>query len=132
MNRVFQPYLDMFVIIFIDDILVYSKSKVEHARHLKLVLSNLREHQLYAKFSKCEFCLNQVAFLGHVISTQGIQVDSQKVAAVENWEQPRTVTELKPHEKNYPTHDLELAAIIFALKIWRHYLYDLRSTGVKL
>ncbi|KAM1261906.1 hypothetical protein ACFX2G_027713 [Malus domestica] len=218
MNRVFHPYLDRFVIVFIDDILVYSKSKAEHARHLKLVLSSLREHQLYAKFSKCEFWLNQVAFWGHVISAQGIQVDSQKVAAVENWEQPRTVTEvrsflglagyyrrfvkdfsvialpltrltrndvkfewdnkceqsfqqlkyylthahvlalpddngnyevysdaslnglgcvlmqhgmviaytsrqLKPHEKNYPTHDLELAAIIFALKIWRHYLY---------
>ncbi|KAM2121971.1 hypothetical protein ACFX1Q_019689 [Malus domestica] len=102
MNRVFQPYLDMFVIIFIDDILVYSKSKVEHARHLKLVLSNLREHQLYAKFSKCEFWLNQVAFLGHVISTQGIQVDSQKVAAVENWEQPRTVTELKYYLTHAP------------------------------
>ncbi|KAM1318632.1 hypothetical protein ACFX2H_003744 [Malus domestica] len=84
--------------------------------------------------SKCQFWLNQVAFLGHVISAQGIQVDSQKVTAVENWEQPRTVIEhgrvisyasrqLKPHEMNYPTHDLELAAIIFALKIWRHYLY---------
>ncbi|TQD75119.1 hypothetical protein C1H46_039347 [Malus baccata] len=95
MNRVFQPYLDKFVIVFIDDILVYSKSKVEHVRHLKLVLSSLKEHQLYAKFSKCEFWLNQVAFLGHVISTQGIQVDSQKVAAVENWEQPRTITEVR-------------------------------------
>ena len=95
MNRVFQPYLDRFVIVFIDDILVYSKSKAEHARHLKLVLSSLREHQLYAKFSKCEFWLNQVAFLGHVISAQGIHVDSQKVAAVENWEQPRTVTEVR-------------------------------------
>ncbi|KAM2154746.1 hypothetical protein ACFX1Q_046522 [Malus domestica] len=86
MNRVFQPYLDRFVIVFIYDILVYSKSKAEHARHLKLLLSSLREHQLYAKFSKCEFWLNQVAFLGHVIYAQCIQVDSQKVAAVENWE----------------------------------------------
>ena len=76
MNQVFQPYLDKFVIVFIDDILVYSKFKAEHVRHLKLVLSSLREHQLYAKFSKCEFWLNQVAFLGHVISSQGIQVDS--------------------------------------------------------
>ena len=218
MNRVFQPYLDRFVIVFIDDILVYSKSKAEHVRHLTLVLKRLREHQLYAKFSKCQFWLNQVVFLGHVISAQGILVDPQKVAAVENWEQPRTVTEvrsflglagyyrrfvkdfsvialpltrltrkdvkfewddkceqsfqqlkhclthapvlalpddsgdfevysdaslnglgcvlmqhgrviayasrqLKPHEMNYPTHDLELAAIIFALKLWRHYLY---------
>ncbi|KAM2897603.1 hypothetical protein COP2_007227 [Malus domestica] len=72
MNRVFQPYLDRFVIVFINDILVYSKSKAEHARHLKLVLSSLREHQLYAKFSKCEFWLNQVAFLGHAISAQVI------------------------------------------------------------
>ncbi|XP_048448087.1 uncharacterized protein LOC103926898 [Pyrus x bretschneideri] len=218
MNRVFQPYLDRFVIVFIDDILVYSKSKAEHVRHLTLVLKRLREHQLYAKFSKCQFWLNQVAFLGHVISAQGVLVDPQKVAAVENWEQPRTVTEvrsflglagyyrrfvkdfsvialpltrltrkdvkfewddrceqsfqqlkrcltqapvlalpddngdfevysdaslnglgcvlmqhgrviayasrqLKPHELNYPTHDLELAAIVFALKLWRHYLY---------
>ncbi|XP_070667502.1 uncharacterized protein [Malus domestica] len=86
--------IDMrFVIVFIDDILVYSKSMAEHVRHLKLVLKSLREHQLYAKFSKCQFWLDQVAFLGHVISAQGIRVDSQKVAAVENWEQPRTVTE---------------------------------------
>ncbi|KAB2625910.1 S ribonuclease [Pyrus ussuriensis x Pyrus communis] len=148
MNRVFQPYLDRFVIVFIDDILVYSKSKAEHVRHLTLVLKRLREHQLYAKFSKCQFWLDQVAFLGHIISAQGILVDPQKVAAVESWEQPRTVTEsfqqlkhclthapvlalpddsgdfeLKPHEMNYPTHDLELATIIFALKLWRHYLY---------
>ena len=95
MNQVFQPYLDRFVIVFIDDILVYSKSKAEHVRHLTLVLKKLREHQLYAKFSKCQFWLDQVAFLGHVISAQGIQVDPQKIAAVENWEQPRTVTEVR-------------------------------------
>ena len=218
MNRVFHPYLDRFVIVFIDDILVYSKNEVEHARHLRLVLQTLRANKLYAKFSKCQFWLDHVSFLGHVISAQGVLVDPQKVAAVENWEQPKTVTEvrsflglagyyrrfvkgfstialpltkltrkevpfvwseeceqsfqqlkyflthapvlalpddsgnfeiysdaslnglgcvlmqhekviayashqLKPHEKNYPTHDLELAAIIFALKIWRHYLY---------
>ncbi|KAM2748489.1 hypothetical protein EV2_027508 [Malus domestica] len=218
MNEVFQEYLDRFVIVFIDDNLVYSKSKSDHIRHLNLVLRKLREHRLYAKFSKCQFWLNQVAFLGHVVSAQGIQVDPQKIAAVESWEQPRTVTEvrsflglagyyrrfvqdfsmialpltkltrkdvkfewdesceqsfqqlkhclthapvlvlpddngnfeiysdaslnglgcvlmqhsrviayasrqLKTHERNYPTHDLELAAIVFALKIWRHYLY---------
>ncbi|KAM1721715.1 hypothetical protein ACFX12_023218 [Malus domestica] len=218
MNEVFQKYLDKFVIVFIDDILVYSKSQADHIRHLNLVLRKLREHQLYAKFSKCQFWLTEVAFLGHVVSAQGIQVDPQKIAAVENWEQPRTVTEvrsflglagyyrrfvqdfsmialpltkltrkdvkfewdencersfqqlkyclthapvlvlpddsgnfeiysdaslnglgcvlmqhnkviayasrqLKNHERNYPTHDLELAAIVFALKIWRHYLY---------
>ncbi|XP_070664585.1 uncharacterized protein [Malus domestica] len=207
-----------FVIVFIDDILVYSKSKVDHIRHLNLVLKKLKEHRLYAKFSKCQFWLNEVAFLGHVVSAQGIQVDPQKITAVENWEQPRTITEvrsflglagyyrrfvqdfsmialpltkltrkdvkfdwdenceqsfqqlkyclthapvlvlpddsgnfeiysdaslnglgcvlmqhnrviayasrqLKIHERNYPTHDLELAAIVFPLKIWRHYLY---------
>ncbi|KAM2869733.1 hypothetical protein FF1_017608 [Malus domestica] len=218
MNKVFQQYLDKFVIVFIDDILVYSKSKADHIRHLNLVLKKLREHQLYVKFSKCQFWLTEVAFFGHVVSARGIQVDPQKIAAVENWEQPRTVTEvrsflglagyyrrfvqdfsmialpltkltrkdvkfewdencersfqqlkyclthapilvlpddsdnfeiysdaslnglgcvlmqhnrviayasrqLKNHERNYPTHDLELVAIIFALKIWRHYLY---------
>nr|CBL94172.1 putative retrotransposon protein [Malus domestica] len=179
MNEVFQQYLDKFVIVYIDDILVYSKSKADHIRHLNLVLKKLREHQLYAKFSKCQFWLTELAFLEHVVSAQGIQVDPQKIAAVENWEQPRTVTEvrsflglagyyrrfvqdfsmialplteltrkdvkfewdencersfqqlkyclthapLKNHERNYPTHDLELAAIVFALKIWRHYLY---------
>ncbi|KAB2595534.1 S ribonuclease [Pyrus ussuriensis x Pyrus communis] len=95
MNRVFQPYLDRFVIVFIDDILVYSKSKAEHVQHLTLVLKRLREHQLYAKFSKCQFWLDQVAFLGHVISAQGILVDPQKVAAVEKWEQPRNVIEVR-------------------------------------
>ncbi|KAM2491167.1 hypothetical protein PS1_042866 [Malus domestica] len=95
MNEVFQEYLDRFVIVFIDDILVYSKSKSDHIRHLNLVLRKLREHRLYAKFSKCEFWLDQVAFLGHVVSAQGIQVDPQKIAAVENWEQPRTVTEVR-------------------------------------
>ena len=87
--------MDRFVIVFIDDILVYSKSKAEHVRHLTLVLQKLREHQLYDKFSKCQFWLDQVAFLGHVISAQGIQVYPQKVAVVENWEQPRTVIEVR-------------------------------------
>ncbi|XP_070665252.1 uncharacterized protein [Malus domestica] len=192
MNEVFQEYLDKFVIVFIDDILVYSKSKSDHIRHLNLVLRKLREHRLYAKFSKCEFWLDQVAFLGHVVSAQGIQVDPQKIAAVENWEQPRTVTELtrkdvkfewdesceqsfqqlkyclthapvlvlpdddgnfeiysdaslnglgcvlmqhsrviayasrqlKTHERNYPTHDLELAAI----RRWLELLSDYDCT----
>ena len=78
MNRVFRPFLDRFVIVFIDDILVYSKSEEEHARHLRFVLQTLRDHQLYVKFSKCEFWLNKVAFLGHVVSKDGIQVDSKK------------------------------------------------------
>ena len=95
MNKVFQDYLDRFVIVFNDDILVYSRTKEEHVRHFSLVLKKLREHRLYAKFSKCQFWLNQVAFLGHVVSTQGIRVDPQKIAAVESWEQPRTVTEVR-------------------------------------
>ena len=95
MNHVFRPYLDRFVIVFIDDILVYSNSKTEHTQHLTLVLKKLREHRLYAKFSKCQFWLDQVSFLGHVILAQGILVDPHKVAAVENWEQPRTVTEVR-------------------------------------
>ena len=95
MNQVFQQYLDRFVIVVIDDILVYSKTRTEQARHLKLVLQSLREHRLYAKFSKCQFWLSQIAFLGHVISTQGIQIDPQKVATVENWEQLRIVTEVR-------------------------------------
>ena len=218
MNRVFRPYLDRFVIVFIDDILVYSRSELEHERHLGLVLQILRQYHLYAKFSKCEFWLSRVGFLGHVVSVDDIYVDPQKVEAVANWEQPTTVTEvrsflglagyyrrfikgfskiagplhcltrkrvkfewtdrcegsfqtlkerltsapvltmlegnegfevysdasyqglgcvlmqhkrvvayasrqLKKHELNYLTHDLELAAVIFALKTWRHYLY---------
>ena len=82
MNRVFRPFLDRFVIVFIDDILVYSKSEEEHVRHLRYVLQTLRDHQLYAKFSKCEFWLNEVAFLGHVVSKEGIQVVPKKIEAV--------------------------------------------------
>ncbi|OMP06578.1 reverse transcriptase [Corchorus capsularis] len=188
MNRVFHLYHDKFVIVFIDDILVYSRNENEHANHLRIVLQTLREHELYAKLSKCEFWLQEVGFLGHVVSRDGIYVDSGKVEAILNWERPKTVTEirsflrlagyyrrfvedfsliaapltrltrkgvrfvwderlmppnkglgcvlmqdgkvvanasrqLKKHEENYPTHDLELAAVVFALKIWRHYLY---------
>ena len=82
MNRVFQPYLDRFVIVFIDDILVYSGSSEEHSEHLRIVLQTLRERQLYAKLSKCQFWLDRVAFLGHVISVEGVSVDSQKIEAV--------------------------------------------------
>ena len=82
MNRVFRPYLDRFVIVFIDDILVYSRSELEHERHLGLVLQTLRQYQLYAKFSKCEFWLSRVGFLEHVVSADGIYVDPQKVEAV--------------------------------------------------
>jgi len=82
MNQVFESFLDHFVIVFIDDILVYSKSKEKHEQHLMLALQTLREHKLYAKFSKCEFWLNSVAFLGHVVSKDGISVDMKQVEAI--------------------------------------------------
>ena len=218
MNRVFKPFLDTFVIVFIDDILVYSESREQHREHLTIVLETLRKERLYAKFSKCEFWLEEVMFLGHVISKEGVSVDPAKVEAVLSWQQPKNARDirsflglagyyrrfiqdfskialpltkllkkeakflwdekceasfqllkerltsapiltlpsgkggfviytdasgsglgavlmqngkviayasrqLKIHEKNYPTHDLELAAVVFALKIWRHYLY---------
>lgn len=220
MNRVFKPYLDEFVVVFIDDILIYSKSAEAHEDHLRLILQTLREKKLYAKLKKCEFWLQEVAFLGHVVTKEGVSVDPHKVEAIVNWPTPTNVTEvrsfmglsryyrrfvqnfskiavsltqltrkgvafewseeressfqelktrlttapvlalpsgtegfviysdashkglgcvlmqngrviayasrqLKPHEKNYPTHDLELAAVVFSLKIWRHYLRSL-------
>ncbi|GJW14297.1 putative reverse transcriptase domain-containing protein [Tanacetum coccineum] len=173
MNRVCKPYLDKFVIIFIDDILIYSKSKEEHEVHLRLVLELLRNEKLYVKFSKCEFWLQEVHFLGHVVNQNGIHVDPEKIEAVKNWEAPTSPTrvrlflglaeeafqllksklcdapilslpdgvedfvvycdasnqglgcvlmqrnkviayesrQLKIHEKNYTTHDLELGAV---------------------
>ncbi|KAJ8753028.1 hypothetical protein K2173_008816 [Erythroxylum novogranatense] len=222
MNRVFKSFLDRFIIVFIDDILVYSKSDVEHEDHLRVTLETLRKNELYAKFDKCKFWLREVVFLGHVISERGVHVDPQKIEAVIKWEAPKNVTEvrsflglagyyrrfvegfsliatplskltrknqkfewteecqssfeelknrlttapiltlpygddgyivysdasrkglgcvlmqgekviayasrqLKPYEMNYPIHELELAAIIFALKIWRHYLYGVAT-----
>ncbi|TYK31665.1 ty3-gypsy retrotransposon protein [Cucumis melo var. makuwa] len=168
MNRVFRKFLDTFVIVFIDDILIYSMTEAEHEEHLRMVLETLRANKLYAKFSKCEFWLKQVSFLGHVVSKAGVSVDPANIKAVTNWPRPSTVSkegspfcleqgrkvcedsfqnlkqklvtapvlivpdgkvvayasrQLKSHEQNYPTHDLELAAVVFALKIWRHYLY---------
>ncbi|KAD3641980.1 hypothetical protein E3N88_31204 [Mikania micrantha] len=218
MNRVCKPYLDKFVFVFIDDILIYSKSKSEHENHLRLILELLKKEQLYAKFSKCEFWLKEVQFLGHIVNEDGIHVDPVKIETVKSWKTPTTPTEirsflglagyyrrfisnfskialpltalthkgkpykwedaqdnafqtlkqklcnapiltlpdgnddfvvycdasnqdlgcvlmqrgkviayasrqLKVHEKNYTTHDLELGAVVFALKIWRHYLY---------
>ncbi|KAH9671308.1 Endonuclease [Citrus sinensis] len=95
MNMVFCPYLDRFVIVFIDDILVYSWSQEKHAEHLRTVLQTLRQNQLYAKFNKCEFWLDKLVFLGYVISSKGIYVDPQKIEAVVNWERPTNVTEVR-------------------------------------
>ncbi|KAL5571283.1 hypothetical protein UlMin_020880 [Ulmus minor] len=95
MNRVFKAYLDKFVIVFIDDILVYSRSQEEHANHLRMVLRTLVEHRLYAKFSKCEFWLQSVQFLGHVISKDGLSVDPAKIEAVSKWAAPTSVTEIR-------------------------------------
>ena len=94
MNKVFMEFLDKFVVVFIGDILIYSKNE-EHKEHLCLVLEKLREHQLYAKFSKCEFWLKEVGFLGHVISGEGIAVDPTKVVTVTNWVAPTTVGEIR-------------------------------------
>ncbi|XP_070028864.1 uncharacterized mitochondrial protein AtMg00860-like [Nicotiana sylvestris] len=95
MNSVFQPYLDSFVIVFIDDISVYSRSQEEHSQHLWIMLQWLREEKFYAKFSKCEFCLSLMAFLGHVVSSKGIQVDPKKIEAVQSWPGPSSATEIQ-------------------------------------
>ncbi|XP_071924803.1 uncharacterized protein [Coffea arabica] len=93
--RIFKKYLDQFVVVFIDDILIYSKTQEEHVKHLGIVLQILREHKLYAKFSKCEFWLAEISFLGHKVSKDGIAVDPAKVEAVMNWKQPGTPTEIR-------------------------------------
>src|ERR1043165_335230 len=95
MNRVCKPYLDKFVIVFIDDILIYSKSREEHEQHLRLILELLKSEQLYAKFSKCDFWIREVQFLGHVVNKAGIQVDPAKIDAIKRWEAPKTPTEVR-------------------------------------
>ncbi|KAA0047197.1 reverse transcriptase [Cucumis melo var. makuwa] len=94
-NRVFREFLDTFVIVFIDDILIYSKTEAEHEEHLRIVLQTLRDNKLYAKFSKCEFWLKQVSFLGHVFSKAGVSVDPAKIEAVTSWPRPSTVSEVR-------------------------------------
>ncbi|GKD48939.1 putative reverse transcriptase domain-containing protein [Tanacetum coccineum] len=94
-NRVCRPYLDKFVIVFIDDILIYSGTQEEHEMHLGLVLELLKKEKLYAKFSKCEFWLQEVQFLGHVANGDGIHVDPSKIEVVKNWEAPRTPSEIE-------------------------------------
>ena len=95
MNSVFMPELDKFVVVFIDNILIYSKNEEEHAEHLRIVLQRLRDHKLYAKFSKCEFWLKRVQFLGHVISEDGILADPSKIQDVLNWKIPKSVLEIR-------------------------------------
>jgi hypothetical protein len=95
MNSVFIPELDKFVVVFIDDILIYCKSEEEHAQHLQIILRRLRDHQLYAKLSKCAFWLKEVSFLGHVISAEGIAVDPSKVQEVLDWKSPKSVTQIR-------------------------------------
>ena len=94
MHKVFQPYLDQFVMVFIDETLIYSKSEEEHEDHLRIILQTLRDRQLYAKFSKCEFWLTKVRFLGHVVSASGVSVDPKKVEAVMGSERPKSVFEI--------------------------------------
>jgi hypothetical protein len=94
MNKVFMKFLDKFLVVFIVDILVYSKNEEEHAEHLRLVLGTLREHQLYAKFSKCEFWLKEVGFLGHVISIGGVSVDPSKITSILERKAPTNPTEV--------------------------------------
>ncbi|GKE53441.1 putative reverse transcriptase domain-containing protein [Tanacetum coccineum] len=95
MKRVCKPYLDKFVIVFIDDILIYSKIKQEHNEHLKLILELLKKEELYAKFSKCEFWIPKVQFLGHVIDSKGIHVDPTKIKSIKDWASPKSPMEIR-------------------------------------
>jgi hypothetical protein len=95
MNSVFMPELDKFVVVFIDDILIYSKNEEEHAKQLRIVLTHLREHQLYAKFSKCAFWLEEIQFLGHVLSAKWIAVDPSKINDILEWKYPTSVHQVR-------------------------------------
>ncbi|GJU74579.1 putative reverse transcriptase domain-containing protein [Tanacetum coccineum] len=130
MNRICKPMLDKSVIVFIDDILVYSKSKEEHEVHLREVLETLRKERLYAKFSKCKFWLEEVQFLGHVINSEGLKVDLAKIKAVMNWKAPKSVGEIQRTEDLVVYSDASYSGFGCVLmqrgKIWRHYLYGVK------
>ena len=112
MNRIFRPWLDKFVVIFIDDILIYSKTREEHADHLRVVLKILRDHQLYRKLSKCVFWLDEVQFVGHVISAKGLAVDPAKIEMVLKWERPKTMTEVRSFLGLATTHKKRSAILL--------------------
>ena len=95
MNRVFKQYLDLFVIVFMDDVLIYSRNEEEHVSHLRIVLQTHKDRQLFAKFSKCEIWLQSVAYVGHIVSQKGIRVDSQKIKAVKLWPRPTFATDIR-------------------------------------
>jgi hypothetical protein len=97
MNNIFSQYLDNFVVVFIDDILVYSKTEEEHDEHLRIVLKTLRKHKLYAKFDKCDFYQKEILYLGHVISSEGIVVDSEKIKAIMEWPIPKDVADIRSY-----------------------------------
>nr|GEV40646.1 DNA-directed DNA polymerase [Tanacetum cinerariifolium] len=143
-NRVCKPYLDKFVIVFIDDIVIYSKNKKEHEGHLKLILRLLKEEKMFAKFSKCEFGLSKVKFLGHVIDIEGlvgyyqrfIEEGSENFVGIVLMQKEKVIAyayrQLKVLKKNYTTHDLELGAVLSSLKMWRHYLYGTNDYDCKI
>ena len=95
MNFIFNPYTNDFILVYLDDIFVFSNNKEDHAKHLRLVLDKLTEHQFYAKFSKCEFWLDEVLYLGHIISAKGIAINPEKVSTIVNWEPPQNVKQLR-------------------------------------
>ncbi|GKC37038.1 putative reverse transcriptase domain-containing protein [Tanacetum coccineum] len=110
MNRVCKTYLDKFVIVFIDDILIYSRSKQENEEHLKQILELLQKEELYAKFSKCEFWLPKVQFLGHMIDSEGIHVDPAKIKSIKDWASPKTLTKIRQFLVKFEWGEKEEAA----------------------